>query len=516
MRTVLILLLSTLVLGLSAAQVANTGDPQPTKAWWNDRLALRKQRQGEREGAERERGARAAAMAAVAKELIARAADLRLPGQDQQLRALVAGLRTVDPAPAADLLAAVDALPKEPAAADPKLAKEWARVLDAKRTEMVASTMKLGRKALEGRHFAVAHDCLEQVLAIHPDHPGLRRGLGMTKVDETWYGPRSQEQLKAGLVWDRSLGWVRAKERERYAAGEYFDLQSGKWTTLAEAEKAHEDVARGWVIPTEHLEVRGNARLADLVETANRLEEFHERIFAAYAAFFVRGKATAEADMKVIFGTSGHPRLVVNVARDESWYQRILPKGVAAGWSAGMFVSSTGASYFYAGSYEVMYHEFTHQILHMFTGGDAAPAWAGEGVAVYTQYPAFEDGRMVLGRRDLNRRIGLQRELLADKRALSLDRLLALDDHRTWSAAADPTPQYAAAGTFAWFLMEGEDRRWRDDFIDYLRDAYRGETNGIQVWWYLGMERADLEKAYRTWEATLASQPAAKPQRALR
>ncbi|MCK6489083.1 MAG: hypothetical protein L6R48_12255, partial [Planctomycetes bacterium] len=83
---------------------------------------------------------------------------------------------------------------------------------------------------------------------------------------------------------------------------------------------------------------------------------------------------TAEADMKVIFGTSGHPRLVVNVARDEGWYQRILPKGVSAGWSAGMFVSSTGASYFYAGSYEVMYHEFTHQILHMFTGGDASPA----------------------------------------------------------------------------------------------------------------------------------------------
>jgi hypothetical protein len=53
--------------------------------------------------------------------------------------------------------------------------------------------------------------------------------------------------------------------------------------------------------------------------------------------------------------------------------------------------------------------------------------------------------------------------------------------------------------------MESEGRRFREDFIDFLRDSYRGATGGRKLWDYLGLGYGDFEKTYTQWQNDTAS-----------
>ena len=71
-----------------------------------------------------------------------------------------------------------------------------------------------------------------------------------------------------------------------------------------------------------------------------------------------------------------------------------------------------------------------------------------------------------------------------------------------WKAATGDKvgKNYAAAGSLAWYCMEIEDRRYRADFIDFIRDSYLGTTGGGSLFAYLGVEENAFKAAYQTWE----------------
>jgi len=501
-RLLVLLLIVSFLAPLLAAEPLSAA----TQRWLSERTVQRKERATIITAAEADRRDRAAKAAKQLEELFKRAAESRVAGQESQLSALITGIHSIHPDPVKgfkERLAALGPVPEAPA---PAAIRAWTKVLADKRSAMTKPTEQLGQRALEAGVLGIAHQCLEQVLTIQPDHAGLRKNLRQVQIDGRWYGPREQEIAKSGLRWDQRLGWIVGKEAAQYADGRYFGLDTKQWTTMAAADAGHRTWAKPWVIKTEHLEVRGTAELSKLVEVANRLEEFYGRIFGSYSGFFAGGKGQAR-DVRLIFGLLDHPPLVVNVAYDKADYPASLPNGISAGWTAGMFIPSASASFFYAGPQEVLYHEFTHQILHMFTNGNQAPVWVVEGVAVYTQAPTFVDGRMVLGRLAGNSHLLHQLRLIADKKEMSIDEILDFTSYQAWSEATDPGPQYSAAGMLVQFCMEAEGRRYRDDFIDYLRDAYRGETNERAVWLYLGLDRPTMIAAYKTWQEALAKQP---------
>ena len=420
-------------------------------------------------------------------------------GQVEDVAVLVAGLHRLDASAAAALSERLAALP-DPVPAVPVAQKAWQQRLQAARTRLTKPLEQVGQRALAAGMPEVAHLYLRHVLAFHPEHPDLHRNLGLVRTGQRWYGPRGQRRVKEGLAWDDTLGWIIAKDAARYAAGEYYDFQSRRWTTLAAADAAH--AVQPWSFETEHLAVSGTANLRDLVATANNLERFYARIFAAYSQFFGTGAQGA----RLIFGMLDHEPLRVSIARDADSYRLSLPPGIEAGWSAGMWVPSAGSSYFYVGYEEAMYHEFTHQILHVFTAGNLAPIWLTEGVAVYTETPVFVDGELVLGRLEASRNVLGHLTANVAGKGLPLDTLLALDSH-TWSAAKDPGPQYEAAGALVHYCMEAEGRRWRADFVDFLRDSYRGEAADRALWQYLGLGREAFVAAYQDWLAATVHAP---------
>ncbi len=492
------LLLTCLLLG--GAQIASSAveTKLPPLEWIRGREQLRQVRAALEKGMLANCEDRAHKAAKLIAELLPKVKELGAGRNDQDLNDLIAGVRFLQPAVAEPLTAILAAFP-EAGATEPKQVKAIGSLIESKRRVILQPTEKLFSQALAEGVPAIARDCVDQALIFWPDHRDLRRNLGQTKVGDRWYGPREVELTKAGLVWDGKLGWVVAKEQARYAKGDYFDLQAKTWTTLEVANQKHASQAARWVIQTEHLEIRGTAQLTDLIDAANRLEQFYDRVFAAYANFFIKPGKRSDKDIKLLFGTFDHPRLVINIARDETDYQTSLPTGVAAGWSAGMFIPMTKESYFYAGPTTVIYHEFTHQILHLFSGQDDAPAWLAEGAAVYTQAPVFVAGRMVLGELQDNHHIRSFFHQLKLGTALSLAKTLALEDQGAWNRSLTPDLNYPAAGALVQFGMEAENRKYRSDFIDFLRDSYLGNTRGFHLWEYLGMDYPRFEKAYSEW-----------------
>ncbi|MBA3708193.1 MAG: DUF1570 domain-containing protein [Planctomycetes bacterium] len=461
------------------------------------RAQLRKQRQAMQSGMDADRAARAKQAAATIEQLLAAAEKSRVRNQSEPLTHLVDGLELLDAGLAAPLRARVDALPAEPEKAPAPAQSAWDQLLKSKRDSLLQSTRKRTQDAINLGIADVAGRLMRQYLTFYPDDPVVHTNMGLTRYHDAWYGPRSLAIAKQGLAWDHEFGWILEKNRERYAKGDYYDLERKQWTTLEAADRDHADLAKPWTLLTEHLEIHGNAQLKDLVRCADRLEQFYEQIFASYALFF--SSTGKNADLKLIFGMADHPYLVVNLERTKEDYQKALP--VPAGWSDGMFVGSAkqSASYFYVGSEEAMYHEFTHQVLQVFTGTDRAPSWLVEGIAVYTQCPAFEHGAMVLGHPEKNQHIQHYFRQMREKTQLPLERLLLLESGAAWQAASDPLSNYAAAGAFVQFCMEGSDRAYRADFIDYLRDSYRGETKGHALPSYLGIPKQKLAEAFASW-----------------
>ena len=502
---------------LLVAQVAFALEAAPqSAAWYQERAALRKSRMAIEQGAADDRVERATRAVKVVEDLLTKAKEMGIGRTDVDLASLVSGVCYLDAATGAPAAVSLAAL-SEKSTADAKQQKAWLQLLESKRNDLLKPTEKLFKLALDAGVPAVARDCVDQALAFWPDHKNLRRNLGQIKFEDRWYVTREADMTKQGFAWDNKLGWVVVKDRARYAKGDYYDLQAKQWTTLAAVNALRSEAKNRWVIQTEHLEIRGTAPLEVLVDAANRIEAFFDRVFAAYSGFFLKvsGKKVSDDDFKVLFGTLRKEKgaekykdkekerdrdlLVVNVAKDKDAYVASLPPMVTAGWSDGMFISSTKESYFYQGEAEVIYHEFTHQILHIFSGTNRSPAWLAEGAAVYTQAPAFHEGRMVLGEIDGNQHLRAFFHQMKEGKALSLQQILALDDGRVWSSSTTPDLNYPAAGILVQFCMESDNRRHRSDFLDFLRDSYLGTTLNYKVWDYLGLKYSTFDKSLTDW-----------------
>lgn len=427
--------------------------------------------------------------------LVTKAGEAPAPAQLRDLQELLRGIRHLDLARGTELAAKLPG--RTGADLAPSAQKAWTATVRAAERTIIRPLEILYDKAVIGGFPALAHTVAREVLAFEPDHEGFHRILGETLVDGRWYGTREMALVNAGARWDRERAWILPKEKARYDKGEHFDVAARTWGQLAALQAKHRNVNDPWIVRTEHLEVRGTAELKDIAAVAERLEAFHDQVFAAFPGFFLDPK---QRDPKLLFGATKRDLLIVNVARDQADYRRSLPPGTDAGWSAGMFVSRVPASFFYVGYDEAVYHEFTHQILHIFAGGDDSPQWLCEGIAVYAGVPSFVDGALVFGDLAANDKILIHLFGLRKTPPMSLEALLRIESSQTWSAAKEPGPQYSAAGTFTAYCMEADGRSHREDFIDFLRDAYRGQTQGRTLWDYMGMERAKMIAGFAAWQ----------------
>jgi len=500
-----------LVLAISCG-IGPRADAAPKGQFAQKRARVRAERVKLQRQAAADRVKRAENAATIIAELITFAGDNRVAGQKDDLRQLLAGLESMAPDQVPELEREMAQLPAPPEPADRALRTKWLQELKRQREAIVSRPGNLLNKAVKLSLADLAYEFLQEILAFDPDREQLRRNLGQVKYKGEWLSRFAYVLATKGIVWDERLGWILQARKNLYEKNYYYDLEQAnwrtfkslgrfkydrrKWATLDKANQAHDDLRNLWTVRTQHLEIRGNADLEILVEAANKLESFYAQIFAAYAYFFMKEKE----DYKLILGMADHAPLVVYIYRNKEDYVTKLGERLA--FSAGVFMPGQKASAFYSRVSSTMYHEFTHQILYIFANGCQAPPWLLEGIAVYTQFPTFPDGELRLGDLRANRRVGHHLMAFKAGRHLPLEDLLKIKAYGTWlDVTKGRGGTYEAAGALTYFCMEAENRAYRADFVDFLRDSYRGPafTRGHKLWEYLGMSREEFSAAYQKW-----------------
>lgn len=372
--------------------------------------------------------------------------------------------------------------------------RDFKKQLDGVISEAVSKSLKGVERCLAAGEPGLAFDLFQYVLLLDPENDRAHKGLGHVKVDGKWVRKFEADQLKRGLAWDKKLGWVKTADKARYDKGEYWDFTADRWTTLADANRAHADANNPWVITTEHFQLRSSADLDKSCEVAERLEAFYLQLFRQYDLFFApKGAGGAAA---LIFGVSPSQDkpLVVYFYRDQAQFR--AHANPPTDWAAGFYSGGSHASYFYdmGNSYSVtvLQHEVVHQILGETSPG-RAESWLAEGAAVYLEDAFFRDGLLTLGGFNDHSRVVAYAGGFRNKNAGGEHRLvdvLRLRSMAEWDSG-DISKNYKGAGAVVYFFCNFDGGRYRSDFVDFLRDAYYGRNPKLED--YFGLQPQTLD-----------------------
>ncbi|MEM8783159.1 MAG: DUF1570 domain-containing protein [Planctomycetota bacterium] len=171
--------------------------------------------------------------------------------------------------------------------------------------------------------------------------------------------------------------------------------------------------------------------------------------------------------------------------RTESEYQAFLTDmGIEARHSGGMFFVNhrgRGLATFVEGqslseTYGVLQHEGFHQFAWKYLGGDL-PTWVNEGLAQYFEDAPLVNGRLVVGATD-RARLARVRAALDAGETLPLGTLFSLGEG-AWGDAVHHDENhsgllYAQSWSVVYFLIHGEDGRYRSAFQAFLRRVNKG------------------------------------------
>ncbi len=122
-------------------------------------------------------------------------------------------------------------------------------------------------------------------------------------------------------------------------------------------------------------------------------------------------------------------------------------------------------------TFAVLQHEGFHQFAwtHL---GPALPTWANEGLAQYFEDAPLVNGRLVVGTTD-GGRLSRVRTALEDHKTLPLGTLFGMSGLQWGEALHNDADHsglvYAQSWSVVYFLIHGEDGRYRDAFNRYLR-----------------------------------------------
>lgn len=471
-------------------------------SWVAERERVREVRVRLRSQVQQDRMVRAQKNSHVIADLIHVAGERRVAGQDAILERMIAQVEELWHERAVALREQLDALPAEPTGDDRD--DRWTRSLEEARQELVRRPAELLERSLSLGASDVAAELVTEILAFDPDYRPVRDLLGQTRFEGQWLGRYAFAQAQKGVVWDDRFGWKLSANAARYEQGEYYDAASKRWLRMAAANQAHSVLENPWRIQTEHLVLSGTVSLAELAQMASLLESYYSRILADYAKFFVKGDGGYR---RFALGAGDHAPLAVAMYRNRDQYRKACPRSVA--WSRGSFDSELRASSFYGIEPVLMYHEFAHQMFSIFAGGNQSPAWLSEGVAVYCESAREVGDQMVLGGIVPTGRVAKHLRQFALGEAMPIAEVVQLGKMSTWTATDAPQKQYEAAGAMVAFCMDAREGAFRADFIDFMRDSYRGATNGYALWDYLGYDRDSFFSVFESWALAQSREQAA-------
>ena len=368
------------------------------------------------------------------------------------------------------------------------------------RSRSASAFLDLARRAAKADppRYALSDSCLRAVLDRQPDQPEARRLLGYVPYQGGWARPFDIAQFREGYIDHPVFGWVRADWKPNLERGE---LPSPtvrgqvRWLSVKDADQLREGWDPPWQIPTEHFLILSNVPLAEVISFGRRLEAFHDLFMAIMAD--VQGDLSPLArrfrDPKAVGEPPGKRHTVYYFSSREVYLDRLSAKydREMLDLSLGFYdppKSSNGRSpaYFFrdpGGQLPItanLYHEVSHQLLFESAGPNrytqnAGNYWVFEGLGTYFETTEPQpDGSILVGGRVGRRMEEAIRSLVDHGRMIPLEIFVHHDESGFAHRDPDIYLRYQEAMALTVFLMQGRERTYREGFLDYVRDAYRG------------------------------------------
>lgn len=397
------------------------------------------------------------------------------------------------------------------------------------RLEAAVALFDLAQKALKANppRLALADECLRAVVARVPDHAEAHRLLGYVPHAGGWATPFAVAKLASGQALHPTFGWVEADWVPHLDRGElpapHAAGRPTRWLPRAEADALRRDFARGWQIRTEHFAILTNVPLSEAVDFGRHLEALDE-LFTSLMADVVGpadlplARLAKDPRLSPAKLPAKKPHRVDYFASKEEYVEYLAPhQGASIRDTLGIFLpakelrSHEGVSFFYRdpggqlAATETLFHETSHQLLFEMTAGKYDPSkenfWVYEGLGTYFETLRPQpDGSLRVG--------GLvgKRIEVAQDRILRRGEFLPISTMVTYNRflfnggnGGDIFLHYAEAMALTVFLMDAHDGRYREDFLEYARDVYKGRLrlgSGKTLEDRVGVEYGPLAKDF--------------------
>jgi hypothetical protein len=352
--------------------------------------------------------------------------------------------------------------------------------------------------------------------------------LGYVKYDGGWARPFAVRQTRGGNVNHPVFGWVAADWMSHLDAGfRPAPLGRGqkkvRWLPAREADQLRSNWKNPWQIATEHFEIQTDVPLGEAIEFARRLESFYDLFFTLMADVMGENLPLARRfrSSSLTGESSYRPHQVFYFASKDEYVEHLrTTAGSEIDQSLGYYnpprpgKGNRAPAYFFrdpGGQLPVtatLYHEVSHQLLFETAGPNAYTKnagnyWVFEGLGTYFETVTPQsDGSLEVGGL-VGERIAAARQSLAAGRFLPLTQFLLLDQN-SFNRPDRIHANYQEAMALAVFLMQWNDGGYRDAFLDYVRDAYRGRIKrgtGRALEDRVGQPLRVLENEFRTFLA---------------
>jgi hypothetical protein len=412
-------------------------------------------------------------------------------------------------------------------AANEAAARTWRAEVDKIRSQAASELFALAKQAATAKspRYALAAVCLRDVLERQPDHPEARRLLGYIRYDGGWARPFAVSQLKEDRIKHSVFGWVPETWVPHLNAGELpapgsRAQKTVQWLSAQEANELRSDWKNPWQITTEHFDIHSDVPLSEAVEFAQRLESFYDLFFTLMpdvvgdsvplASRFRSPSLTGESNYR--------PHQVFYFATKDEYVEYLRPlTGGEIEDSLGFYnppkpgKGNRATAYFFRDQDEripvsaTLYHEVSHQLLFETAGPNhytknAGNYWVFEGLGTYFETVTPLPGGSIEVGGLVGERLAAAQQTLAAGRFLPLASFLQLNQVG-FNRADRIRDYYQEAMALAVFLMHWNDGAYRDAFLDYVHDAYRGRikrTTGRSLEDRLGVALDDLDKQFRS------------------
>jgi hypothetical protein len=376
----------------------------------------------------------------------------------------------------------------------------WLTEVRKIRSSAASELFELARRAAGAKppEYAQAALFLREVLDRQPNHPEARRLLGFVPIEGGWARPFAVRQLKEGNVDHPVFGWVPADWVEHLDRGELPNYavrgqKQVRWLPAEVADRLRSNWKNPWQIVTEHFEIQSDTPLREAIEFTRRLESFYDVFFSLMADVVGDNLPLARRfrSPSLTGEISYRPHQVYYFATKDEYVRHLGPlTGEDIDQSLGYYnpphpgKGNRAIAYFFrdvGGQLPVtatLYHEVSHQLLFESAGPNAYTKnvgnyWVFEGLGTYFETVTPQpDGSLEVGGFVGERLAAAQRSLVEGK-FVPLDQFVMLDQN-AFNRRVRVHANYQQAMALAVFLMQWNKGAYRDAFLDFVRDAYRG------------------------------------------